>query len=246
MLFNFSIFFTSILFFLGLELIMFQNDHIILWSLVLSFLVVQSSRKIGKSVFSAAIPLLFSLSSVTLLYLVDSLKQKQWLIILSTLVYYLAFLGIYRLRYYKRDITARGMMSFVVMSTNFLFYSSFYGIYLNFSIPIGVFMLMYCTITAIVTYQYLLILESEQVQKARIYSLILGLSMAEIAWIVNFWPFGYRTTGVIVLTFYYILWYLVEGYFLNKLSKEYILTQLVLSGFLISMVLISARWTPVV
>ena len=229
MLFNFSIFFTSILFFLGLELIMFQNDHIILWSLVLSFLVVQSSRKIGKSVFSAAIPLLFSLSSVTLLYLVDSLKQKQWLIILSTLVYYLAFLGIYRLRYYKRDITARGMMSFVVMSTNFLFYSSFYG-----------------TITAIVTYQYLLILESEQVQKARIYSLILGLSMAEIAWIVNFWPFGYRTTGVIVLTFYYILWYLVEGYFLNKLSKEYILTQLVLSGFLISMVLISARWTPVV
>lgn len=246
MLFHFSILLTSLLFFLGLEFVVFQNDHVILWSVVLSLIVLQSARKIGTSIFSAATPLIFTLSSVTLLYLVDSLKQQQWLIILSTVVYYLAFLGIYRLRYYERDTTARGMMSFVAMSTNFLFYSSIYGIYLNFSIPIGVFMLAYCAVTVVVTYQYLMILDSEQARKARIYSLILGLSMAEIAWVVNFWPFGYLTTGVIVLMFYYIIWYLVESYFLNTLSKERILTQLVLSGLLIGMVLVSTRWTPMV
>lgn len=217
-----------------------------MWSLAVSLLAIQSSRKIGKSIFSAATPVIFSLSSITLLYLVDSLKQKQWLIVLSTAVYYLAFLGIYRLRYYERDITARGMMSFVAMSTNFLFYSSIYGIYLNFSIPIGVFMLAYCAVTVVITYQYLLTLDGEQDRKARIYSLILGLSMTEIAWVVNFWPFGYLTTGVIVLMFYYILWYLVESYFLKTLSKEHILTQLLFSGLLIGMVLISTRWTPMV
>ncbi|MDD5083367.1 MAG: hypothetical protein PHT88_00320 [Candidatus Moranbacteria bacterium] len=245
MLFNFSILFSSLLFLGGLELVIFQSEHVIASAMLITVLTLHASHRIGKGLFSGVIPLTFALSAVMLLYLVDSMMQRQWLIGLSFGVYYLAFLGIYRLRYYERDKTARGMVSFVVMATMFLFYASIYGLYLNFAVPIWGFMLAYCAVTALLSYQYFLLFDQTQTRRVRIYSLILGLSMAEVAWIINFWPFGYLTTGVVVLMFYYILWDLVQSYFLKDLSKKRIFVHLVLFGFLIGMVLTSTRWVPV-
>lgn len=246
MLFNFSIFFSSLIFFLGLELVVFQGDWAISSVVLISFLTLQASRKIGKSLASGITPLIFALSTVALLYLVDSMTQRQWLIVLSSAVYYLALLGIYRLRYYERDQTARGMMAFVSMATLFLFYSSVYGIYLNFAVPIWGLMLAYCAGTMLLSHQYLLVIDSQKGRLARMYSLLLGLSLAEIAWVINFWPFGYLTTGVVVLMFYYILWDLVQSYFLETLSKQRVMSHLILFGFLIGMVLASTRWVPAV
>jgi hypothetical protein len=245
MFFNFSIFFSSLIFLLGLEFVVFQDDWVPFLTLLIAFLTLQASRKIGKSLSAGIIPLIFALSSIALLYLVDSIAQRQVLIVLSCCVYYLALLGIYRLKNYDKDKTAFGIMSFVVMSTTFLFYASIYGIYLNFAIPIGVFMLVYCAVTTLLSYQYFLMLDKAEARRARIYSLILGLSMAEIAWIINFWPFGYLTTGVIVLMFYYILWYLVQSYFLKALSTKHLFVHIILFSFLIGMVLTSTRWIPV-
>jgi hypothetical protein len=204
-----------------------------------------TAHRIGQKFLSGITPLVFTFSSIALLYLVDSALQQQWLIVLSTSVYYLAFLGIYRLRYYERDKTAHGIMAFVTMATSFLFYSSFYGIYLNFAIPIGVFMLTYCLVTMVLSYQYFIVLDAKEIRRAKIYSLLLGLAMAEIAWIVNFWPFGYLTTGVVVLMFYYLLWYMIQSYFLQALSQKHIFMQLALFSLLIGMVLTSTRWVPI-
>ncbi len=245
MFFNFSVLFSALLFLCGLELIVFQNEWVFLVAATIAFVTFQAAKKFGKSSFSGIIPLVFALSSVMILYLVDSFKQQQLLIMLSFCAYYLAFLGIYRLRYYKRDQTARGLMAFASMSTLFLFYAGAYGIYLNFAIPIGGLMLAYCIATALVSYQYFLIFDKNDARLARIYSLLLGLSLAEVAWIINFWPFGYLTTGVVVLMFYYLLWYMVQSYFLKTLSKKYILAHTVLFIFLIGMVLTSTRWLPV-
>lgn len=246
MLFNFSIFFSSLVFFLGLELVIFQSDWAFSSITLMLFLTMQASRKIGNRVMAGIIPLIFALSSVVLLYLADSSAQRQLLIVMSSMVYYLAFLGIYRLRYYERDQTARGIMAFVVMATAFLFYSGIYGIYLNFAVPIWGLMLSYCAGTVLLSYQYFLILDRKEARRVRIYSLILGLSLAEIAWVINFWPFGYLTTGVVVLMFYYILWDLVQSYFLGLLSKKRVLAHLVFFGLLIGMVLASTRWVPAV
>lgn len=132
------------------------------------------------------------------------------------------------------------------MATAFLFYSSVYGIYLNFAVPIWGLMLAYCAGTVLLSYQYFLVIDSQQERRVKIYSLILGLSLSEIAWVVNFWPFGYLTTGVIVLMFYYILWDLVQSHFLQALSKKRVFVHLMFFGLLIGMVLASTRWVPVV
>jgi hypothetical protein len=245
MLFNFSIFFTSLIFFIALEWVAFQNDWVFFLAGLIAFLTIQAAKRIGKSFSSGITPLIFAISSVATLYLVDSMRQRQLVIFLSSSVYYLAFLSVYRLRYYERDKTAQGMMSFVSMATIFLFYASMYGIYLNFVIPIGVFMIAYCAVTILLSYQYFMSLDKTDKRRARMYSLVLGLALSEIAWVVNFWPFGYLTTGVVVLMFYYILWYLVQSYFVKMLSKKRLLVHLLLFSFLIGMVLISTRWLPV-
>lgn len=246
MFFNFSVFFSSLFFLLGLELIVFQSDRIFFLAALIAVFTLHASWRIGKSFSMSITPLIFALSAITLLYLVDSSMQQQYLISMSFFVYYLAFLGIYRLRCYERDKTAHSIMSFVAMSTMFLFYASIYGIYLNFAIPIGVFMLLYCVVTALLSYQYLSMLDAVKTTQARIYSLILGLAMAEVAWVVNFWPFGYLTTGVVVLMFYYILWYLVQGYFSKTLFAKGLFMHLALLSVLIGMVLTSTRWVPIV
>jgi hypothetical protein len=234
------------MFLIGLELVVFQNDRVFFWAALISFLTLHATHRIGKRLSDGMIPLVFALSSISLLYLVDSMIQRQWLIVLSFGIYYLAFLGIYRLRHCEKDKTAHGIMALVAMATSFIFYSGMYGIYLNFTVPIWVFMLAYCTVTIILSYQYFSVLDTVETKHARMHSLILGLSMAEVAWIVNFWPFGYLTTGAIVLMFYFILWYLVQNYFLNTLSKKRIFMHLILFCFLIGMVLTSTRWVPIV
>lgn len=246
MLFNFSVFFSSLGFLVGLEAVTFFADWAFSLSVILLLFVFQSARRIGNSLLSSMTPLLFALSSVTVLYLIDSTSQRQGLIILSFAAYYLALLGIYRLRYYERDLTAKGMMAFTGMSTAFLFYSGVYGIYLNFAVPIWGLMLAYCGGTVMLSFQYLMILDRTNARRARMYSLILGLAMAETAWVINFWPFGYLTTGVIALMFYYVLWDLVQSHFQGLLSRKRVAVHLVLLCFLIGMVLSSTRWIPVV
>jgi len=70
--------------------------------------------------------------------------------------------------------------------------------------------------------------------------------MAEIVWILNFWPFGYLTTGVISLIFYYVFWDLIQCHFFNMLSKKRVLGHMLIFGFLVAMVLSSTRWLPLV
>lgn len=246
MFFNFSVFFSSIIFLCSLEAVVFASDWVVSLAAIIAIITLRASKKLSGGLSMAIMPLIFTLSSVALLYLVDSMVQRQYLIVLNVFVYYLAFLGIYRLRYYKHDKTALSMVASATMATAFLFYASAYGLYLNFAVPIGVFMLSYCAVTALLSYQYFSMLDGSDMRSVRMYSLVLGLSMAEIAWVINFWPFGYLTTGVVVLMFYYILWYLVRSYMVQELSQKHILVHLAFFSILIGVVLTSTRWIPVV
>ena len=102
-------------------------------------------------------------------------------------------------------------------------------------------MFAFLVITFILSYHYLGILSSDK-SKVLTYSLILGLAMAEISWIINFWPFGYLTTGAIALIFYYMFWDLAQSYFTEKLSKRKIVINLIFFSLLIGLILLSSRW----
>lgn len=228
--------------FLAVFEIIFAFDNLV-WYAVVFFILfsVWSAKKTGKSYSFAIVPVVFSFSSIMLFYLIHFRLDQQAFIIISSLLYYFLFLGIYRLKNYEKDQTAKGIISGGLFATIFFFYSGFYGLYLNFSIPLWFLMFVFLAITFVLSYYYLRILSTDK-NKTLTYSLILGLAMAEISWVINFWPFGYLTTGVVALIFYYMFWDLAQSYFTKKLSKNKIVINLVFFSLLIGLILFSSRW----
>jgi len=245
MFFHFKIILYALLFTLGLEIFVFEQGYGMLIASVILLVAIWGSRKIGKRWLFTITPFFFVFSSTLLLYLIDSLIEKHIFIFLSTILYYLVLLGIYRLNAYEKDQTARGMVAASGTAALFFFYTSIYGVYLNFPIPLWVLMALFFFATVPISFQYFSLIKENR-RTVFLYSMILGLSMAEIAWIVNFWPFGYLTTGVISLIFYYILWDLTQNHFLNLLSKRRVVANVVFFTFLAALILTSSRWLPIV
>ena len=258
MFFHIRIFLYSLIFLLITKFISssFVSDVIAsasrkeLWLIGFLFLALviyfyQIARRLSHRTSMTPLPVIFVLSTWGLLYFVQSYKQQYLLIGLSTIAYYFIHISIYRLRNYYKDKTARGIVAAGSIATIFLFYATAFGIYLNFDIALWAFMFLMMLATSLISFQYFWLI-NENKKNVLNYSLILGLIMAEIVWILNFWPFGYLTTGVITLIFYYVFWDLIEHHFLNDLTKKRILFNLIFFGILIILVLSSARWLPVV
>ncbi|TAK95191.1 hypothetical protein EPO05_04890 [Patescibacteria group bacterium] len=245
MFFHFQVLFHTVLFFAVLEFVVAESGWIVALSVLLIGSTVIGVRRIGKSAVFSIIPITFAVAAVMLLYLIDSPQQKQGFIALSSLVFYISLLAVYRLRGYRKDQTARGLMAASVMAALFFFYAAAYGLYLNFSIPLWALMLAYLGFTFAVSFEYFGIVSAER-RKALNYSLILGMAMSEIAWMTNFWPFGYLTTGVVTVIFYFIFWDLTQMYFLNTLSQKRIVANLIFFGVLIGLLLVTAKWLPIV
>ena len=236
----------SLIFLAGLELILVMPDMIIWIVFFLLFISIQGSKKIGGKWFFAVLPIFFTLSSMALLYLITLNFEQQIFILLSSSMYYLALLSAHRLGDYVGDQTARGMNMAATAATVFFTYAGAYGLYLNFLVPLYYLMLVYLLVTLFVSYQYFLIIKDDQRKTAWIYSFLLSLVMAEIVWTMNFWPFGYLTTGVIALIMYYVLWDLTQSHLLNLLSKKRVVANMIFFSAMIMIVLLSSKWLPVV
>ncbi|EKE16272.1 MAG: hypothetical protein ACD_11C00021G0001 [uncultured bacterium] len=258
MFFHFRVLLHSIVFLLILEI--FLNDSVseflaslisvkpVLFFVLLGvffLFILNNSLKIGKSWDMVFIPILLYISSIGLSMFVDSDLKKHLFSALSFLVYYSCLLGIQRLKSSKKDQTARGLIASTAAASIFLFYSFVYGFYLNFTIPLWFVMLLFFSITTLVSYQYFNLLKEDKKTVWK-YSLIIGMVMMEISLVANFWPFGYLTTGATMLIFYYILWDLIQSYFLKKFSKRRVIANITIFGSLMVLVLASSRWLPVV
>jgi len=258
MFFHTTVFFYSLLAFIGFELIALPSvadflisvmtDRPIIFALFLLSVVAavyQIAIKIGKKSEMTPIPIVFVLSSSTLLFLIDSPFQQQIFILLISALYYFIHLSIYRLRFCLHDQTARGIVSAGAIGALFLFYAASYGIYINFAIDLWILMIFFLLVTISTTFQYLILTDRGKNEVLR-YSIVLGLIMSEIAWVVNFWPFGYLTTGVITLIFYYVFWDITQAHFLSMLSKKRVVSVLLLVVVLVGMVLLTSKWVAVV
>ncbi len=244
MFFYFPAFFYALAFLAGLEIIICQPKLVAYAIVILVLISLWESEKIGKRWLFSIIPIIFSVSSVALLYFIDIPAEKQLFVFLSAFIYYLSLLSAYRLKNYSKDQTAMGLVMASGTAAVFFFYSASYGIYLNFAVPLWTLMLAYFLATFLTSCQYFQIIKDNEKKSALIYSLLLGMIMAEIAWIISFWPFGYLTTGIIALIFYYVLWDLIRSHFLNFLSKKRVTANIILFSFLISLILASSKWLP--
>jgi len=258
MFFHFWIFLYSLLFFFFLEFI--ASDFISnalanlssgqVWLVGFLFFVLfvyfyQIAKRVSQRASMTPISLLLVFSTIGFLYFVESIKQQQLLIILSATAYYFLHIALYRLRGYRKDKTSRAIIAAGSVATIFLFYATAYGIYLNFAISLWVLMFMFMLITVLVSFQYFWLINDNN-KNVLNYSLVLGFSMAEIVWVLNFWPFGYLTTGVISLIFYYVFWDLIQCHFFDVLSKRRVLVNMLFFGALVALVLSSTRWLPLV
>ncbi|PIP27728.1 MAG: hypothetical protein COX30_00330 [Candidatus Moranbacteria bacterium CG23_combo_of_CG06-09_8_20_14_all_39_10] len=236
----------SFIFIFGLEFILFRPDSFMLVMIFLLMVSAYGSRKIGGRWFFSVLPIFFTFSSLALLYLITLEFEQQIFIALASVMYYLSLLGAYRLGIYAGDKTARGMNMAAMAATIFFTCAGAYGLYLNFFVPLYYLMLVYLIVTLLVSYQYFSIIQSDNKKRAWTYSFLLALVMTELIWTMNFWPFGYLTTGVIALILYYVLWDLVQSYFLNILSKKRVVANMIFFSVLTVIVLLSAKWLPVV
>jgi hypothetical protein len=236
----------SLFFLFGLEAILLEQTNV---GWVVLFLLVVSAygaRKIGGKWFFSVLPIFFTLSSAVLLYFITMPLQEHIFIVLATSIYYLALLGAYRLGIYDCDQTAKGMNMMAMVTTIFFTYAGAYGLYLNFFVPVYYLMIVYLVVTLLVSYQYFLIIKRDNRKIVLIYSFLLALVMSELVWTMTFWPFGYLTTGVIALILYYVLWDLIQSHLLNLLSKKRVVTNMIFFSVLTILVLLSAKWLPVV
>lgn len=242
-------FFYSLLFFCCLEVIVYVRDEpsqVIMISSALILFSLREGKLIGRQWKFSILPVFFTLSSVTLLYLIGIKYEQQAFIILASLMHYLAIFGAYRLGRYEDDKTARGMNMAAASTTIFFAYASAYGIYLNFLVPPFILMAVYFLITFLVSYQYFSIIKGGQKKIVWLYSFLLGLVMMELIWTMTFWPFGYLTTGVIALILYYMLWDIIQCHFLSILSQKRAIISAVFFSFLVILILLTSKWTPVI
>jgi len=244
MFFYFPAFFCALAFLAGLEVIIYQPKLVIFAVIILVLISLWESKKIGRRWLFSIIPTISSISSITLLYFIDIFSEKQLFVFLSAFFYYLSLLGAYRLRNYLKDQTATGLIMASATATVFFFYAASYGIYLNFVVSLWILILAYFSVAFLVSFQYFQIIKNDNKKSALIYSFLLGMVMAEIAWMISFWPFGYLTTGIIALIFYYALWDFIRSYFLNFLSKKRVVANTILFSSLIILILISSKWLP--
>lgn len=236
--------FQSIIFALALELILFYEGFF--WLSFFSFLVIflASFRFFSKTWTGWFIMTVFYCSIWTILHLIDYNVERHIFIFISGFVNYFLLFGVYRISTKPDSQTARSVIAMSVMAVIFLFFSSTYGVYLNFDLSSWFLMTFYFINIAIISYQYFLLTQEENKKKVLVYSLVLGFCILEMGWVINFWPFGYLTTGTILLMFYYIIWDLSKNYFQNILSVKRVMANLIFFMLMSSMVLYSSIWLP--
>lgn len=253
MIFHFTILLWTIIFSIGLEFVALNpffptwNWYIfsILPLIIISFLACQKITKRSTDTF---LPGLLSFAVPTLLSLIDSPIQRQIFVGLSALMYYFALLGLYRLHHSPNDKTARAFLNSAAVAGLFFYYTGIYGFYLNFSFPLWGLMLLYFLGTALTSYKTLTGVGHIGVQgrRRKLYSMLLGLFMGEMAWVISFWPFGYLTTGSLALVFFYLAWDTSFDAFYETLSLKKALLRTLFFVFLIGVVLFSTPWWIVI
>jgi hypothetical protein len=129
-------------------------------------------------------------------------------------------------------------------------------------------MLVYLIVTLFITYQYFAIIyphtnmaerkrldekttisfgvKKNDLRAVWIYSFLLALAMSELIWTMNFWPFGYLTTGTVALILYYVLWDIATCYFMDILTRRRVLTNSAVFSILVFIILLSSKWIPVI
>ncbi len=247
MFFHFTLFLWSLGYLLSLEFLAL-NPTLTDWKgYTFSLLFVSTIALLGvyrttKKMTGVPIPLLFSLATPTLLFLIDNKTNQHIFVLISSIAFYSLLLGLYRLRFAPTDETARAFMHAGGVAALFLFYAACYGLYLNFNISLWMLLLTLGLSTFSVAYQMFNVIDGKKKQEIFLLAVFLSLVMTEAAWIASIWPFGYLTTAALLTIVFFFPWELL----LQTLTGHFFLKKILVRAFsllgLATLLLLSSPW----
>jgi hypothetical protein len=236
----------GLLFFAGLEFVLIKPQYIFVVAFLSTLIAFLEGKKCGGRWLFSILPSNLAFFSIMQLYLIGLFYEQQVFVLLATSMFYMALLSAHRLGEYNQDQTAGGMNMAATATTILFAYTSAYGWYLNFLVPLYWLMIVYLLVTLFLNYQYFAIIKPQDKKNIRLYCFLLALLMTEIVWTMNFWPFGYLTTGAVAFILYYVLWDLVQSCFFGLLSKKRVIANMVFFSVMAIMILMTAKWIPVI
>jgi hypothetical protein len=247
MIFEPRIFFGSLIF---AGILLYARSHEMLFSVggyiftVLPLLTVaiflgHRLLRRGARVF---VPILLSALLPVLLSLIDNEVNAGLFIVIGSILYYVAFLSLYRLRGGAEDQTARALLQGTLMASAFLFFTMLFGLYLNFTLSLAALMLLVFWVMSMITFVSLLTVSQTEKNRVFLYSFLLGVLSAELFFIASFLPFGYLTVGSILTSVYFLFREIALDAFRNTLSVRKATLRIITVLFLVLLVLWSSPW----
>lgn len=247
MIFHFTVFLFSVAFF-GMLSYLVRDPIIPAWSwygisiLVFVALSMAASRQLTDKWYPAFLPSVVSFSTLLLLSLIDIVFEQQVFVWVATILFYSSLLGIYRLKIIPGDETARALLNTAALASLFFTYAAAYGLYLNYTVPLSLLMLVFFLATGIVAFQTLYWAGRDNARKIFLAALALGAVMGELIWLVHFWPFGYLTIGAAMLIFFYLLWRLALDLLRGSMTGKRMLIEGVTLLVLLTLLLATSPW----
>lgn len=244
MFLRFNILFFSILFAANLWAAANLGNYSNWVGIVFSLILIIGARLIVGRWKYLVLPAILVPGSVFLLFLIDSISEMRIFSAIVSVVFYFAVLAGWRLSQYERDETAKSMYNLSAIATLFVWYAAAFGWYLNIAFPVWGLMMVVAIITFLTAQASFSASQAER-GKGLIYSVFLASLVAQVAWVQNFWPFGYLTTGVIMLIIYCVGWEIILAFFLNKLTVRVVLFEVIFLAGSVGLILLSTKWYPV-
>lgn len=201
-----------------------------------------AGHKILRRAVRIFVPILLSFVIPLLLSLIDNPVSIIFFVVISSSVYYAAFLSLYRLKSVPEDLTAQALLHATLMACSFFFFAGITGLYINFTFPLSLTMFTIMLVMSTITFVSFLAISREDRHKNFLYSSLVGFLMGELFFIASFWPFGYLTTGSVLTNMYYLFWIIARDSFRDTLSLRRAMERMVLVSILTATVVLSSPW----
>lgn len=241
------------LIFIGFEL--FFLKPVILYFIVLFFLIISGAatwKIIGKGLITVRTRWLYLLTPVT--FLISALifilfLEHPWvkhLIALSVSIFFGIFLEnifTYIYRHEKYQINSlENISNYLNLTSFFLFNSSLFGFFIFLNLPFWPLSFISLAFSFLLTIQTIWVNKID-FRMALLNIFVICLILFELFWSISFLPTFFYINGLILATIFYLMNNLFKLHLLGNLNKKVLRRYFILCGFIIILVLTTAKWT---
>jgi len=189
-------------------------------------------------------PLLLVVSGFILFLLLESIAIKHIFIFGLSLVFYFIMYNIRSFLYQTESYqpyALENIYSYVNLLTSFMFYASFFGLYLFLDIPYWLTTIITFLVSLMLVYRTLWVNKIEWSQ-GWLYIIASGFVLAESFWVISFVPISYLVAAFILMIIYYLVLSFIRDHLLGKINSKSIKKYITVSVISLAAVLITSQW----